>query len=455
MAGNSEGPLLPEDKGASKEEVKAKKPLARTFHCTNCGASVTLRCPGATLSVVCDSCHSIIDATDPNYRVLVKYYKATASYTPLLDLGLRGELKGRTWEVIGFMVRSDCVSRYHWEEYLLFNPYYGYRWLTQDKGHWNFVTPIKQKPQSGSSNNCYLDGKQFKLYNRGDAQVDYVVGEFYWRVMINSRVLMTDYIDPPRMLSSEKDDTEINWSLSEYITPAEIHAAFKPTKKLPYPVGVSATYPPKYKKTDDRIKLLFVLFWGIITCAQIYCAGTSLNDVAAQYNGTFVPNTKKADTTIPVFELKKDLANVFINVHANVSNSWFWIGGELVNDDTGVSYPIDTSVEYYYGTDSDGAWSEGGTTATAKIAQVPKGKYYINFDYESGDFKQLGGPTLQDFGVVVTRDVPTYDNYVWTFLGLLLGPLLSFAIMRKTEVARWENSDFSPYATSSYSSSYD
>jgi Domain of unknown function (DUF4178) len=442
MAGNTD--FNSNSKSNSNSSASKPKPIAKSFLCTGCGAPVTIRYPGASLSVVCPNCHSVMDATNENYRILSTAYARSASYVPLLELGSRGKLKGRTWEVIGYMVRSDVVSHYDWNEYLLFNPYYGFRWLTEDAGHWNFVTTVKRKPElTGGDVIAILDERKYKLFNTGRTQVDYVLGEFYWRVAVGSYVRSTDYIDPPQMLSMEKDEKEVIWSVAEYIPAEQIQEAFK-AKKLPLPTGVSATQPATALELWKQMRLLLMIFCAVITCAQVCITSQSLNAGALTYSNQFAPNTKRADITTPVFELIKNKANVEIDFHAPVSNSWFFVSGELVNNTTGESFPFDKSIEFYSGTDSDGYWSEGGDHASVLISSVPQGKYYINFDTESGEFKT---PDMVTLDIAVKRDVPSYDNYFWTLLWLCILPAISWMKMRQVEVARWSNSDFSPYAT--------
>ncbi|MFX5714390.1 hypothetical protein ABTE40_21855, partial [Acinetobacter baumannii] len=72
-------------------------------------------------------------------------------------------------------------------------------------------------------------------------------------------------------------------------------------------------------------------------------------------------------------------------------NSWLYVSGELVNNDTGVSYSFDRSVEYYHGYDDGEYWTEGSNHESVLVPAVPAGRYYINLDYESGmytDFNQ-------------------------------------------------------------------
>lgn len=432
-----------------KKEPAAPKPTAKMFACSACGASITVKYPGATMAVVCSSCNSTIDVTSENYRILSTYVGKTSLFKPCIPLGARGKLNGKTWEVIGFLVREDTASHYFWSEYLLFNPYYGYRWLVEDKGHWNFVTTIKRKPDAKNINQypakgqlAKLDGKSYQIYNYGTAAVKYVLGEFYWRVTVGSSNLTADYIDPPRMLSAEKDGKEIVWSLAKYIDAKEIHKAFKVTDKFPYQSGVPATKPPTELKACTQIGSLLAIFVIFITCAQFYFTSIASQQTVLHYDGTFITNSKKADITTPVFSMGDKTTNAVITLSAPVSNSWFYVSGELVNDTDGTTYPFEKSVEYYSGTDSDGFWSEGSNIAQLGISSIPPGKYYINIDTDSGDFTQT---RQQQFSVTVGRDYPIYDNYWWTLFGLCLIPLYSFFAMHSVEAARWSNSDFSPY----------
>ena len=50
--------------------------------------------------------------------------------------------------MIGFQQRSTQSGgeTYSWREYLLFNPYKGFRYLTEFDGHWNFVARHRRRP---------------------------------------------------------------------------------------------------------------------------------------------------------------------------------------------------------------------------------------------------------------------------------------------------------------------
>jgi hypothetical protein len=452
MAGSDEEAMnLP-----AEGKPQQSKPKVKTFACTGCGASVTLRNP-ESLSVVCDSCHSIIDAADENYRIL-QTYQGRLTFSPIIELGSRGELFGKKWELIGYLVREEVENHYSWEEYLLFNPYQGYRWLTFCSGHWSFVTPIKEKPDK-QSNFARYKGKQYRIFDRGPVSNLFVLGEFYWRVVQDYRVTMEDYVCPPEMLSCEIDNNEINWSLGTYVEPEVIGKAFKfkPEEKC-YKVGIAPNQVSGNTVLLEKSFKWWMLFLVILTATQVCQLCLASNHLSFFDLYSFIPNSKSASsTTTKVFTLEKDRANVAINVDAPVDNSWFYLAGEMVNNETGFTYPFDRSVEYYHGYDSDGDWTEGGTSSRLLIQQVPAGKYYIDFEYESGGFP---GPVFsgvpgdqmdavpRQFKISVFRDTPTYANYFWCLFFVSILPLWFWFMSRSDEKTRWSNSDYSPYQSS-------
>lgn len=399
--------------------------------------------------MVCGSCHSLIDALDENYRILQAYNERTSQFWPVLSLGSRGELFGKKWEVIGYMVREDLASGYKWQEYLLFNPYYGYRWLTQGQSHWNFVTPIKEIPDTspGSSYSASYRGKKFKIFDRGSARVVYVIGEFYWRVSVDSTVFMEDYVCPPLMLSMEKDQNEFNWSVGEYVTPDVIRNAFKVRASLiSNPVGIAPNQVSVASQDFNIMKPWWLLFLLILTVGQFYELSQCKNKTALVHGISFIPDCKSSkDVTTPVFTLDKG-NNVEIQISAPVDNSWLYVSGELVNNDTGVSYSFDRSVEYYHGYDDGEYWTEGSNHESVLVPTVPAGRYYINLDYESGMYTDFNQRT---FSLAVVRDVPAFGNYLWCLLFVSILPLFYWWMSHADEVKRWSNSDYSPYPSSS------
>ncbi len=445
---------------------KIKPASVKSFSCPVCGAPIAIRALGMSLSVACSSCGSVIDPTNENYQVLEVAARKTQQ-RPLIPLGQRGKLHGVTWECIGFMIRSDASAVYFWREYLLFNPIKGFRWLMEFDGHWSYIVQTKDNPVMGTHGNHNVAvslGTTYHLFHRGRAITQYVIGEFYWQVKVGETVIVEDYISPPEILSCEKSDNEVVWSIGQYVSPGEVRKAFNIKEAMPTVIGISPNQPSTMVKTSD-IGAYWSLFFVLLFVLQVAHVMTAKNETA--YNeviefsnqpSTFGSSYGGMDSTSPVstaagsanervskpFELKYGKTNVEFEFIAPVSNSWVEYGIELVNDDNGESIAFEQGLEYYWGRDSDGAWNEGSQKATTLLTSIPPGKYHFNID-ASGEALRSGTlPTT----IRIKRDVPIWSNFLWSTLFLSIFPLFVWWRNRSFEVNRWSQSDFSPYYTS-------
>src|SRR2546430_10311171 len=199
------------------------KPQAKALNCPKCGAAIVLRSFGQAETVVCASCHCILDAKDPNLAILQQFEIETSDIRPLIPLGTRGKLRGTDYEVIGFERRSTQVDgiTYCWHEYVLYNPYKGVRYLSEYNGHWNDISICKVLPTvdhnmfGGSSLTANYLGESYKHFQTADANTDFVLGEFPWQVRVGEKAAVTDYVHPPRVLSSEQLDQRSEEHTSE------------------------------------------------------------------------------------------------------------------------------------------------------------------------------------------------------------------------------------------------
>jgi hypothetical protein len=146
------------------------------------------------MTVVCPQCLTVLDASTPLLQVLQKIETEQGRRTPMIPLGSRGTWQNAAWEVIGFQTRAvvEDGETFEWEEYLLFNPYKGFRYLTQYDGHWNFVTPLEAMPQSPTQRGLFpvfYDGLVYKHFSGGQATTTFVLGEFPWRVKVGEQVV--------------------------------------------------------------------------------------------------------------------------------------------------------------------------------------------------------------------------------------------------------------------------
>jgi predicted RNA-binding Zn-ribbon protein involved in translation (DUF1610 family) len=432
------------------ESADAKKPAVKTFSCTSCGAPVSVKAAGQTVAVGCPSCGAVIDVTDDNYRIISEAQKKILFY-PAIPLGKRGTIRGEKWEVIGFMVRSDGSGVYSWREYLLWNPFKGFRWLTEYNGHWNYVITTRKNPHANKDSAFYL-GRTYKLYSRGEAKVIFVLGEFYWRVQVGETVNVEDYIDPPGILSREVSAQEEIWSIGEYIEPDAIYAAFKPDNPLPTMIGIAPNQPSLTGEATSAVWKRAWIFIGILFVIHIATMVLSGHQLVYHNGFTLMKDTAMDKFVTPPFAVKGGASNLEFTLESPVDNSWIDLDIDLVNEGTGEVREISHGVEYYHGRDSDGPWAEGDQKKSALLSDMPDGTYHMNVDSTVATAPTQKSsapqpPRVRFFELSVKRGVVTWSAFVLSILAVLAYPLIVWARRESFEVKRWEESDFSPYQT--------
>jgi hypothetical protein len=426
---------LPLDDSLLQAPGKSKgKP--RTFNCSACGGVVTLRAVGHAVSAICAHCSSLIDALDENYRIIKVAREKTRD--TLLAIGSKGVLFDVKWEVVGYMEKTDGSGFYGWEEYLLYNPYHGFRFLVQANGHWSFVRVLKKSiPVVGTMTRFSLEDRDYSLFLKGKAVVKYVKGEFYWRVQKGESVAVADYISPPYMVSIEKDGQEITVALGEYVASSLVGKAFGVA--MPGKTGVAPHQPAPFHGKFSGIWLTAVAAIVLATAVQI--ASSVFASAETVYNIMYTVNYPEKDKTISteVMTLPK-AGNVLIETVSRLDNNWAEYNFALVSETNNKAYEILQGVEYYHGKDSEGyAWSEGSWRRGTYISAVPAGNYKLLIDVDSGLFPKF---SPLDFTVEVKRDVPSISNYWITVLLLLLYPLFASVVRWRFENTRWSESDF-------------
>jgi len=360
----------------------AQKSL-KSFSCPKCGAQIKVRAAGQSVTAVCSACNAIIDAQNENLKIIKKSQEGRKR-NQVLELGQRGTLKGILWEVIGYMERGNSYDEY-WSEYLLFNPRQGFRWLTEFNGHWNFVVMTKGRPggladHSMDPLNIEYLGKNYRLFNKYSAETAFISGEFYWKVKTGNSVNIAEYVRPPELLTSEADGSELIWSVSEYIEPAEVKKGFSLQADLRLRIGTAPNQPSATSENARSIYKWFAMFTLIIIVLQFgFCVAAKNRTILIENFDYKSTHTERLRVTSP-FELEGGYANLEIKLSAPVDNNWVELAGSLVNDDTGEAEEFELGAEYYSGYDSDGFWSEGDRRGSLILSSIREGKYHLNLE---------------------------------------------------------------------------
>jgi len=425
-----------------REVHERAAPDTRGFNCPNCGGAVELRALTHTRAVACTTCGALLDPQDRTIVVL-QTAEQRETIRPALPLGARGTWHGHPHDVIGFQRRSIEVegTRYHWDEYVLFNPHRGFRYLSVYEGHWNDIRTVRALPRirSGHRPSVYHGGRTFRHFQGAVARTDYVLGEFPWRVRVGDLVRTNDYIAPPLLLSSEATDDETTWSLGVYTRGEDIWRAFGVPGAPPRPVGVFANQPsafgPRLRRTLRAAAALLALLLLVVAWRYATAGRERVFSQGYRYAGPAAQQGEQAFVT-PTFRLETP-GTVEITINTTLSNAWLGFDLALIDVASGTAYNVVEEVSYYFGKDSDGAWTEGDRQGRVLLPQMPAGEYYLRVEPESDP---TTGPV--SYSIDVRRDVPSPGPYVLAFFLLLLPPAITGLRLMSFEHRRMQESDY-------------
>ncbi len=204
--------------------IEAPTAKVGACECPNCGASLPITSERSE-RIICQYCGTASDITSGRLQALGPAPRPPIP--PYVPLGSPGQLRGVDYVVTGFMIRSCMVdgTRYAWREYLLFGgDSVGYKWLMEEDGKWFFVEPLEAGMIAGSDNAATYNGASYGFKQSVAATVDYVIGEFYWKVEIGETVQATEFAGPGGKLSKEQSQTEVNYTFVSDLDPQELTA---------------------------------------------------------------------------------------------------------------------------------------------------------------------------------------------------------------------------------------
>jgi Domain of unknown function (DUF4178) len=449
---------------------EAAPPLGPTISsqrlaCPSCGGSLELRAPDAALRVVCPYCNSMLDVGQGGALSLLAKLRDKA--TPTLRLGTKGKFLEGELTIIGYLLRSAQIDGtwYPFEEYLLFSPALGFRWLVCSDGHWSYVQPVSPGAIKGELTGLTYQGVTFKRFISAPLRVDRVLGEFYWRVAVGETTTGTDHVAPPAMLSSESSSGEVNWSLSTYLTRAQVVASVGDVA-LPAATGVAPNQPWPHRGIGKYYGLLLA---AMVVVGIVMAATTTTRNVAAfrfdvpSGKPPPVPEDPAASSAAPPsgdaghvyftdpFELRGG-ENIEISLGAPLSNNWMYVVADVVNEGKGTFVTFDANLEYYHGYEEGESWSEGSSWKAQTMGPLPAGTYVMRLEAQHGD---------ASVPVTVTATIRqnVFQTGLWGlfFILLLIPGALFWLGSRRFESKRWENSESSSSGSddSDDSDSYD
>ena len=437
--------------GWTTDRLEKEAAGSDALNCPACGAALELQAAGQTMRALCGHCGSLLDTSHPQLKCIEQ--AISAQPTLIIPIGQRGRFDGVDYACIGFVRRKDAEG-YSWQEYLLFNPFAGFRWLVTYDGHWSWITLLQEEPRIVDSLPVH-DGQGYRLFTSGSATVTEVWGEFYWAVRLGERTLFSDYIAPPNILSSEQypELTEVTWSQGHYLEPEVVFSAFSLTGPPRERSGTYLNQPNPHAEKGRTLRWLLPVFGILWLLISLISAGTKANESAFREVFTFdLSGTNKTRVSAPFRIAGSHPQSLQFDFIAPVNQSWVELDVDLVNTQTKAVRELSLGAEYWSGVDEGESWSEGDRQATELIPAVEPGEYQLVMDID-------GSPELgqAEFSIEITRDVMIWSNVLLGLVLLFAYPLFRWIREHAFERERWSLSDLSPYTpiTTSWDSDSD
>jgi hypothetical protein len=246
----------------SGQPLDVPQAQVKECQCPSCGGNLPLATPGTTERIVCRYCGAVSDVRQGALSVLGQAPRPPQE--PYVPLGAEGVLRNQNVTCIGFVIRGTTVEgeRYRWCEYLLYaGPSVGYLWLMEEDGKWQLVTPLSAGDVTTGPWGVTYRGARYRMKQSVRAEVEFVVGEFYWKVAIGESVRATEYQGPGGIVSVEEAPTEVSHSFCAPLSGQEIAQAFRiAPPPRPAVFGSSEDADALRRKAWMVLVIIFILF---------------------------------------------------------------------------------------------------------------------------------------------------------------------------------------------------
>ena len=269
--------------GASASEEDAARVGGRQFSCPGCGAPVSVNLAG-TQSITCGSCNSLIDISQ-GIGADLKAVAQTRLMGPRIPLGSSatltiGDVRAKSWTIVGFATKTgnfdDPEESFRWSEYLLYNREEGFAFLTDTVDGWVCFRTMTGTPEIDPTQKSIVgwQGGKFRLSDSYDARVDYVEGEYYWKVDKDQTFACEDYEGLGQKykdrLSTETTGNEVVWSWGATLPASVIASAFGVS--LPATLALGDVGPSSGSEEMSAAQVIMVVIFMIFVGLASMCS---------------------------------------------------------------------------------------------------------------------------------------------------------------------------------------
>ena len=415
-----------------------------SVECLSCGGPITLHGYGQIEQVSCPYCGSTLSPDQSGSLEILQ--RAQRQRRPsVLQLHQRGKVGDEEYEIIGIawrQVTADGIA-YPWQEFMLFNPYLGYRWLiySMTDGSWMFGEALDGAPEKVGLAHKGLRFKKdrFKHFSTGRAEVIYVEGEFPWQIEVGDIAIAEDYIKPPFGLSVEhstsEGGSEVNFTQMRHIDAKEVWASFGASKEPPAQSGVGLLTPNPNKARSGWFWKAWLALMAVWVVATVIYVGARENHAVVAERA--IPITDSVVKSVELLEEGKKGTVEFEFYAPGLSNAWAYADVLLVKEGSEDAYNFGVEVDEWHGSD----YNEGSNPRSVVLGDVEGGKYTLQVTPQVDPNHLASNPTA-NYDISLRQDVPLFRYVFFAFFVILIFPLFNTILGGIYESRRWANSDY-------------
>jgi hypothetical protein len=418
---------------------KPEAPVSSTLDCPNCQRTITYYDVAESSYYACRQCRTFFKYEyEGPPEILTTFSEAVPEL--LIPIGSEGYLDNQFGRVLGYIHKQEKGTSYRWVEYVIRQQGGQLIQLAEYNGHWMLIQPAGQAYDKTSTHQRYVlrDERKYKLYNQYQPEVIHAVGEFDWNILDDEKLTIAEYIDPPSMLISERNQKRVDWYVASYLSPSIVAEAFgMPKADLPDPYGVGAIEPADPKDRWGAVLRVSGMVLVLMVVLQIILA--VLRPTKLLLNESFTTESDSTGSIKPIvspsFEVDRQMALGF-DLSASIDNQWLELPITTVDEQSGRVYEFSETLEYYHGVESGESWSEGSQEESAVLGRIPAGRYHLTI-YPARD----PGQSIE-FHVNIWQNTRLISNAV-LLLGLLtIYPILLYWRRSYYDKQRWNDSDY-------------
>jgi len=403
------------------------------INCSKCGTSTSIENTVEVHYFGCSSCKSVFKFRN-NEMIFIEKFQYN-SIVPLLNIGQKGTIENVEYEIIGIIIKR-VYQTFYWREYTLKAKDDTYCYLSESDGHWILLKEVpEQYDMSRRFKKLTHDEISFDLYEYTDAKIVGAYG-FFDSSNLNTTVKVSEYINPPLVISIEKTGTEQTTYFGKHFSKSEVQKAFG-NLPLPPKSGVGLVQPFLFNISNTAIIFCCVAILILVTQILVNQNRSETHILSKSFAFSEYDNKEFVSES---FTLEGGSAPMTISISSDVNNSWANAQVALVNEKTNEEEYANKDLEYYYGYEGGESWTEGSQGEKFNICGVAEGKYHLVIAPQ----KQPDSSN-QELKVNVVWKEPSMWNFFISALVMGITLLILFFASKNFEQRRWESSDFSPY----------